>query len=276
MTSGSYRHFCFTAFTNVRPALMDWMKYLISGQETCPTTGRVHFQCHTYSKQKITLKSAIRRLRPFHVEVSKDPEASITYCKKDGDWQEAGERPSQGARSDLKEVTARVLNGDLTINQLLIDDPLTVHRYGRVLAMVEEQARKKVKREFMPECYWLYGPTGVGKSRAVHDEEKDLYVYPYEKNGWWDGYDGQTAVLFDDFRGQLPLNELLRICDRYPYNVPRRGQAPFPFMAKRIYFTSCKRPEEVYKEAGESITQLERRVEVKFIDGVLETFQRQN
>jgi len=268
MTSGSYRHFCFTAFTNVRPVKMDWMRYLVAGAEKCPTTGKEHYQCHCYTNSKLTLKSVIKRLRPFHVEVAMCPEKSIAYCKKDGDFIETGEPPAQGSRSDLKEMCRRLALGEIKVADILGEDPMAYHKYGRTLIAAEQSANKRVKREHVTTGIWLYGPTGVGKTRQVHEEEKDLYVYPYEKNGWWDGYCGQAAVLFDDFRGQLPLNELLRIVDRYPYAVPRRGQEPYPFTALKVYVTSCKRPDEVYKEAGESITQLERRFEIKFIGGL--------
>lgn len=268
-TSGrSFRHFCFTSFSPVCPVLMDWMRYLICGEEKCPSTGKTHWQCHTYSKNKITLAAAIKRLKPCHVEVSIDPEASITYCKKEGKFVEYGEPPRQGARKDLDLVINQVITGDLKVDQILAEDPMFFHQYGRTLEKAEDLVHKKAKRDFMPQCVWLYGPTGTGKTRQVAEEEKDLYWYPYENAGWWDSYKGQEAVIFDDFRGQLPLNALLRLCDRYDYRVPRRNRPPVPMLAKRIYFTSCKSPEQIYDKEGtngDSIQQLLRRVEVKWI-----------
>lgn len=272
MTSGkSFRHFCFTSFSPVRPVLMDWMRYLIAGAEVCPTTKKTHWQCHVYSKDKISLKQAIKRLAPCHVEVSKDPEASIAYCKKEGDWVEFGELPKQGARKDLDLLVKQVISGEVKIDDIVSDNPDMYHKYGRTLERAFDIGCKRQKRDFMPKCIWLYGPTGTGKTRQVNDAEPSLYWYPYEKAGWWDSYTGQEAVIFDDFRGQLPLNDLLRLCDRYDYCVTRRGRLPIPMMAKRIYFTSCKTPEQIYDKEGnngDSVAQLLRRVEVRFIDGV--------
>lgn len=261
------RHFTFTAFTNVRPTKPDWAVYMIAGRETCPTTGRVHYQGHLITARKTRLASVIKKWKPHHVEISKDPEASREYCKKEGEWEEQGEWISQGSRTDLQAAVRELVEQKTTIDEIVINNPGLYHQYGRTLEKVVDVQLKKIKRDWMPTCKWIWGPTGVGKTRSICSEEKDLYFFPYEKNGWWDNYEGQEAILFDDFRGQLPLNEVLRICDRYDYSVPRRGRAPIPLVAKRIYFTSCKPPEEVFKE-NEAIAQLLRRVEVEVMDVV--------
>jgi hypothetical protein len=259
------KHFVFTSYETAEPLFRDWMAYLIYGKETCPTTGRKHWQCHLICKSKRSIKAVIKSLYPCHVEISKDPVASRDYCKKEGDFKEHGTWSSQGERKDLKDVIDDVISGKRTIEDIIVEDPVTYHQYGRTLEKAVDIRLKKIKRDWMPVCKWIWGPTGTGKTRSVVDEEKDLYFFPYEKNGWWDNYEGQEAILFDDFRGQLPLNEILRICDRYDHTVSRRGRAPVPLVAKRIYFTSCKAPELVFTE-NEAINQLLRRVTVQVMD----------
>ena len=248
-----------------------WMRYLVQGREVAPTTGKQHFQSHVYTCEKLSVKAVRAKLAPHHVEVSVAPLKSIEYCKKDGDFKEDGVPPQQGARTDLVDAVQKIRSGDLDYNEVVLHDPMLFHQYGRTLQAAFDRVLATKTRNFMPQCYWLYGPTGVGKTRAVHDAESSIYWFPYENAGWWDSYEGQEAVIFDDFRGQLPLNVLLRICDRYDYRVPRRNRIPIPLLAKRIYFTSCKTPEQVYDKEGtngDSVAQLLRRVDVRFVDGL--------
>lgn len=83
----------------------------------------------------------------------------------------------------------------------------------------------------------LTGATGLGKTRYVfhmHDPE-DIWVWPGDR--WFDGYTGQPVALFDDFRGELDLGNMLRLLDRYPMDVPVKGGFA-NWVPRRIYITS--------------------------------------
>lgn len=262
-----HRHTLFTSFANVAPLFTDQMKYLVCGAEVCPSTKKAHWQCHVWWKTQVSFKQACERLNGCHCEISKDPLASIKYCKKENCFMEFGESPRQGARNDLVHMKNRILSGETTVDDIIIDDPVMIHMYGRTLDRIQHIANKKVKRDWEMKCYWLYGPTGVGKTRYVMEEEKSVYMYPYDGR-WWDSYQGEECILFDDFRGQVPMNELLRLCDRYTYNVAKRGQSPYPMVSKKVYFTSCCRMADCYKDPGDSLSQLERRVKSVYFDGM--------
>lgn len=261
----TYRHWCFTSYDEVKYDI-SWMKYLIVGKETCPSTGRKHNQCHVYTEKPIRFTGIKKKLPGCHIEPSIDPDKSIQYCMKEGSFQEFGSKPSQGKRTDLISIKDKIVSG-VSLNTIVMEDPMAYHQYGRTMTKIEDIINSQKKRDFRPEVYWIYGPTGTGKSHSVYSKETDLYVKCFNDDKWWDGYSFQEAVLLDDYRGEMKYNDFLQFTDKYQYTVPRRGRAPIAMMAKRIYITSAKKPEEVYLDNSDNIDQLLRRIkEIIYMD----------
>lgn len=104
--------------------------------------------------------------------------------------------------------------------------------------------------------YW--GRTGTGKTRSVHENATDLYVHP--GGMWFDGYDGQQQVLFDDFGGsEFKLQYLLKLLDRYRMRVPVKGGF-VSWCPREVYITSNLSPDEWFPNAnGEHVNALFRR-----------------
>lgn len=83
-------------------------------------------------------------------------------------------------------------------------------------------------------CYWIYGPSGVGKSYLV----RECFDSLYEKstNIWWDGYKGEDAVLIDDYdKFGLGIIHFLKIwADNYRFNAEIKGGMIQPGYTKLI------------------------------------------
>lgn len=175
----------------------------------------------------------------------------------------------QGQRSDLKRVCDAIREGTEKVDNIILEDPDMYHQYGRTLHACEDLYMLDQYRTEAPQCYWLYGKTGVGKShRAWHfDGEfrpKDVYN-AVDDRGWFDGYKQQKVFLINEFRGEIKFSELLQIADRWPYSLRRRNRMPIPFTSPVVIITSCKRPEDIYHNVlddGEHIDQLYRRFTV--------------
>lgn len=90
------------------------------------------------------------------------------------------------------------------------------------------QAFHRGDREYLkPEVIVLYGPAGVGKTaRAIKmcKERKLEYWKKATTMGmWFDGYDGEPAVIFDEFRGsQWKLSQFLEMLDGYGLLVQQK------------------------------------------------------
>jgi len=101
------------------------------------------------------------------------------------------------------------------------------------------------KRNWPMEIVLFIGPSGTGKTRAAAElaGTDALWV---DNGKWFDGYDGQHTVIFDEFYGsKMPFSALLRLLDRYPYSVEYKGGV-IEFVSRRVIFTSNEEPENWY------------------------------
>lgn len=270
------RTWMWTSFKETPPEFQpEWMGYLLYGVETCPTSGRLHFQGYLETGVRIVGRALAAKpdWEDIHLEVRQGTQHdAIVYCSKDGQWVEFGTPFQQGDRSDLALVANEILAGELTPREILIERPMLFHQYGRTLMALEDVAQRAHNRPEWspPQVSWFYGAAGAGKSRTAREEAAavagDLYVHVFNDHGWWDLYRGQPKVLFDDYRGRTTghFTELLRLLDGYQVDVPRRNREPRPFMATHIWFTTRLHPEDIgwdqdVKER-EDFTQLLRRI----------------
>lgn len=254
------------------------MSYLVYEKETCPTSGRLHWQIYMELHNPHTL-GGVKRLfdRTIHCQGRRGtPKQAADYCKKnilgwDGGppqnlsepFREHGALSRQGERTDLRLLRDQLNAGERTVQQIRQEDPMIFHLYGRTLQALEDDANGQRHRTTATTIVWIWGPTGTGKSHAAFSGEFGAPVYKHKyTDGWWDHYNGQPVVLFDDFRGQIRFDELLRLADRWPETVSRRGRAPVPFVSHTIVITSPLPPREVYTNlrTGDSIDQLLRRI----------------
>lgn len=63
--------------------------------------------------------------------------------------------------------------------------------------------------------HWIYGESNSGKTTYIRkkmcQDADDWFQIPY--NGDWKGYNGQTNLYADEYKGQLTIQEINRICD---------------------------------------------------------------
>jgi len=221
--------------------------YLVAGWEV-GSSGTPHIQGYVALavKQRISwLKGHISERA--HYEVSRGTHAEAAeYCKKEQSYSEWGEFEAvgagQGRRTDLEAIKVRIIAGDKmsAIAEDHFSDWVRYHKSFEVF-----QSYQSPKRNWVTEVFVYYGSTGTGKTRRVHEEEKDLWIAPDNSLKWFDGYYGQEAVLFDDFVSVRNdrFGFLLQLLDRYSMNVPVKGSF-VNWCPKRIYFTSNLHPEQ--------------------------------
>lgn len=233
--------------------------YIIFGRETAPTTGTPHLQGYAEASTKLSLlqmKLIFGPLSSIHLEPRRGTQSqAIEYCKKENNWSESGTMKNQGARTDLCQTRSLALRKGLRGVASSVKNYQAI-RLAEVFLTYHEEAR-----DWKPEVWWLWGPTGTGKSHKAREIcSTDAYTKS-DASKWWPGYDQHAEVIIDDFRDSWwSLTEMLRLLDRYECKVEYKGGYR-QFMPKKIVVTSCMDPKDCYKNTGESINQLLRRID---------------
>lgn len=220
-------------------------------------SGTPHLQGYIVFEKKKRF-NVVRRLLGgvAHIErksANSTHEQAWQYCCKDGDiWQDGELPPEKGSRTDLDAIDSAVRSGKRPrdIAEQFGTSFIKFHRGIERLHFRLDEPRRWASEVFV---YW--GASGTGKTRKVVESEPDLWISG--GGGWFDGYEGQEAVLFDDFGGhEFKFTFWLKLVDRYPMRVQIKGGYT-QWKPKRIFFTSNFHYTEWWKELN--LAQLEAR-----------------
>lgn len=251
----------------------DWTPYLpqgvtwIRGQLECGSnTGYLHWQILVGCSTKKSLRG-IKDIfgNTCHAELTRS-EASAAYVWKEdtrveGTQFELGELPiKRNSPTDWDRIWESAQRGDF----MSIPADVRIHSY-RTLRAISADYAKPVAMERT--CNVFIGETGTGKSRLAW-EQSGMEAFCKDPNSkFWCGYNGQSRVVIDEFRGRIDVSHLLRWLDRYPCNVEIKGSS-VPLCAESFWITSNLDIESWYPELdAATLAALKRRCKVtRFYD----------
>lgn len=233
--------------------------YYISCLEEAPTTGHKHI--HMYVHFKYTYKISKRILDlGVHIEICKgSPKQNIEYIEKDGNiLDEFGIRPKQGMR---------------TVGELRnIKDPddLNWNEYNTWVKIHNTEDNDIDINDIFKDIkvYYIFGPSGIGKSKKAFEICKDLgynkiNLISYE-NGFWNGVNSNSKVaIYDEFRdSSMKPSEFIKFIDYNKHHLNIKGGSILNNY-ELIIITSVQNPEYIYSNVGdEPRRQWLRRMEV--------------
>lgn len=246
-------------------------KYCCYGIEEAPSTGTPHLQGYLEMTDKVSFATLNNRIsaafgfpcRMHFIVANGTAQHNITYCSKDGSFREFGTKPKgQGKRSDLDRAVEAIDAGK-GLDGVIDAAPSSFIRYSN--GILKLLMYKTKPRDFKTKVYWLYGATGVGKSRFAWGVAPAAYAKD-PATEWWDGYTSQRVVIIDDYRANAKMNfsYLLRLFDRYPMLIQVKG-GTFHFSSRVIFLTTHSDVKTTFQtcdwiQEGQ-IAQMERRVE---------------
>lgn len=190
-----------------------------------------------------------------HLEPAKGTiEENVKYCSKD-ETSVAGTRFEKGTRP--KEQDASLMQNQFAeMKQTIteggkLQDVIEQHfelaiKYGNGLLRAMHYLQKPPMRRSIVNIA-IIGPTGVGKSNWICDNFDPDEVYEKDKSDWWDGYNGEKVIVFNDYYGEHSYSKMLNWMDIYRCQVPVKGG--YVWLRHSVcVFTSNMMPDTWYAE----------------------------
>lgn len=167
----------------------------------------------------------------------------------------------QGKRTDLESIKDLIDNG-MTPREVLETNP-NYYKFDKYIGEMFYNKRLKetpMKRDV--EVIIHTGVAGAGKSNVLTTLLEDrLFIGADYSSALFDNYEAQEILFLDEFRGQIPYNQLLVILDGYKMPVHARYYNKYALW-NEVHITSVIPVEDWYNNDNirDTFEQLKRRV----------------
>lgn len=259
-------------------------RYLVFGYEV-GDSGTPHLQGYAQLINRIAFTKLHKLMPKAHLEETRGtPLEASTYCKKDGAIEEfgelstvesggkhgakGGEAGGEAEKERWRSVIKDAKEGNL--DAIAERDPQAYLRMYTTLRQIAKDHLPQVDDLPNTTGFWVYGPSGVGKSRGIRDvfTAKGLAIYDKPLNKWWDGYQGEPVVVLDDFDPDHKVlrHHLKRWGDHYSFPAECKGSA-MRIRPSIVVVTSQYSIEQIFDDEP-TREALKRRYKVLYLDSV--------
>lgn len=202
--------------------------------------GTPHTHVYALFRNPVEFDTIHRRFYGAHIEpVRGSNQENRDYIRKEGRYlndpkhetnlpdtfEESGELPPETTRRETQsaEVLEMIRSG-ASNEEILSAFPTQMTHLKSIDSTRQTLLEAEYRNRFRSlKVYYLFGKTGVGKTRFVM--EKYGYDKVYRVTNYahpFDSYQGQPVILFEEFRSDLPLKDMLKYLDGYPLMLPCR------------------------------------------------------
>lgn len=199
-----------------------------------------HTHIYMVFRNAVEFTTIQRRFYGAHIEPAKGTNReNRNYIRKEGKWlddekhetnlpdtfEESGELPAEPDKRGTQsaEVLKMIIDG-ADNEEIIRAYPSQMTHINSLDATRQTLFEKEYRTTFRNlEVTYIWGATGVGKTRHVMEKYgyESVYRVTNYKNPF-DGYRGQSVILFDEFRSDLPLKDMLKYLEGYPLMLPCR------------------------------------------------------
>jgi len=144
----------------------------------------------------------------------------VGAVRLEGPWEFGEFGGGQGERTDLQEAADTIVNGG-SIRDI---DPSLIVKYANGFRALQAMKQEKTRELFM--CLTIVGPPGIGKSHIVRTTFANTPTFNtlFGNGGiWFQEYSGQKVIVIDEYKGQIQLQKLLGIADKWPIRLECKG-----------------------------------------------------
>lgn len=235
------------------------VKYFIFQREKGEEKGTEHYQIYIEFGIGKRFEIMKKYFPTAHIEQRKGTKTQARdYCSKEDTRisdkvYEFGTFAEERERSDLNDIIEMVKDG-ATDDDILEAYPSQYFRYSKHINDVRQTVlQSRFKNKFRQlEVVYIWGRAGIGKTRYIMDKHGYTNVYRLTSydHGCFDNYKGEDVILFDEFRSQFKVSDMLNYLDGYPLMLPSRYSNKVACYTK-VYIVSNIDFTEQYKEFQE-------------------------
>jgi len=190
---------------------------------------------------------------------------AIDYTKKentaikaeDGSslWKEVGVVPAHQRKvGEQMETLREVAEQGGDYRDMLYENCNLAVRYANGLSKMIQIVKPDRPKGTRVSVYLIWGKTNLGKTHAIFEQLEagnniynKLHPVNQQATDYWEGYEGQDVVLFDDFHPFMySLRQLLQYLHEWQIRVPIKG-ASAKALWTRVYITTNVPPNLWYQ-----------------------------
>ena len=199
-----------------------------------------HTHIYMVSKNSIMFSTVHRRFYGAHIDrVKGTSQQTRNYILKEGDYADSEKKETNlpetfeewGVMPIERQGSAKMSDEVLQMIKDGCSDVEIVNcfpSYMTKLPYIDQMRQKLIGEKYANvfrnlEVQYIYGESGVGKTRGIYDKYGYKNVYRVsDYNHPFDGYNGQDVLLLDEFRSNIPISLMLELLDGYPFELPSR------------------------------------------------------